>query len=89
MFFISSCKVQAKLPVDAVVLDTIIYTDEVQSGQPQTVEMPDGTVFTYKMPEKVSDRDVIKIKQDKNGKSYYIRVKLVERNGQESTAPKK
>ncbi len=80
VFLLYSCKVKATLPENAVVIDQLIYVDEVEKGTPQTVTMPDGETFTFKMPEKLSDGDTIKIRQRKNEKPYYIRVKLKKRD---------
>lgn len=80
--FLAGCEVEPKLPEDALVLDQVIYIDEVQTGVPQTVQMPDGKVVTYKMPMKLKDRQLIKI-DAKSEHPYYIRVTLRERDGNE------
>ncbi len=81
-FLTASCKVSASLPSDAIVLDQIIYADEVMKGVPQTVQMPDGTTFTYKMPKKLADGQIIKIRDIPGKKPYYIRIHLRFRDEQ-------
>ena len=75
---LTSCEVEPKLPENALVLDQVVYVDEVQEGVPQTVQMPDGKVVTYKMPMKLKDKQLIKI-DAKGDRPYYIRVSLRER----------
>jgi hypothetical protein len=75
-----SCKVTQTLPPDAVVLEQIIYVDEVQKGTPQTIQMPNGTTVTYKMPEKLQDGQIIKIRDIPGERPYYIKVQLKHRN---------
>jgi len=82
LMFLSGCEVEPKLPENALVLDQVIYVDEVKEGVPQTVQMPDGKVVTYKMPMKLKDRQLIKI-DAKGDRPYYIRVSLRERDGKE------
>lgn len=81
LFFliIAGCTIEEKLPYNAVVLEQVIYVDEVQNGTPQTVQMPNGKAVTYKMPEKLTDGQLIKIRDIKGEPPYYIRVKLRER----------
>lgn len=83
VFFLLSCKVQVdqKLPEDAVVLDQIIYVDEVRQGVPQTIQLPNGTVVTYKMPEKLYDGQLIKVKHIEGERPYYIKISLRNRDG--------
>ena len=71
-----SCKIDAPLPPDAVILEQILYVDEVQRGVPQTILMPNGTGVTYKMPEKLTDGQLIKIRDVPGERPYYIRVRL-------------
>lgn len=75
---LTGCEVEPKLPENALVLDQVIYVDEVKEGVPQTVQMPDGKVVTYKMPMKLKDKQLIKI-DAKCDRPYYIRVSLKER----------
>ena len=75
---LTRCEVEPKLPENALVLDQVIYVDEVKEGVPQTVQMPDGKVVTYKMPMKLKDKQLIKI-DAKGDRPYYIRVSLKER----------
>ena len=75
---LTGCEVEPKLPENALVLDQVIYVDEVKEGGPQTVQMPDGKVVTYKMPMKLKDKQLIKI-DAKGDRPYYIRVSLKER----------
>lgn len=75
---LTGCEVEPKLPENALVLDQVIYVDEVKEGVPQTVQMPDGKVVTYKMPMKLKDKQLIKI-DAKGDLPYYIRVSLKER----------
>ena len=75
---LTGCEVEPKLPENALVLDQVVYVDEVQEGVPQTVQMPDGKVVTYKMPMKLKDKQLIKI-DAKGDRPYYIRVFLKER----------
>ena len=82
LVFMAGCEVEPKLPENALVLDQVIYVDEVKEGVPQTVQMPDGKVVTYKMPMKLKDRQLIKI-DAKGDRPYYIRVSLKERDGNE------
>lgn len=81
--FMLSCKVQVdqKLPEDAVVLDQIIFFDEVRQGVPQTLQLPNGTVVTYKMPEKLYDGQLIKVKHVEGERPYYIKISLRNRDG--------
>lgn len=79
---LTSCEVEPKLPENALVLDQVVYVDEVQEGVPQTVQMPDGKVVTYRMPMKLKDRQLIKI-DAKGDRPYYIRVSLRERDGED------
>ncbi|HNT27762.1 MAG TPA: hypothetical protein PKH10_06255 [bacterium] len=74
-----SCEIKEKLPDDAVVLEQIIFIDEVQQGIPQTIQMPNGTVVTYKMPVKLADGDIIKIREMPGEPPFYIKVKLQQR----------
>lgn len=80
LFLTASCKVTQTLPPDAVVLEQIIYVDEVQKGTPQTIQMPNGTTVTYKMPEKLQDGQIIKIRDIPGERPYYIKVQLKHRN---------
>ncbi len=81
LMFLAGCEVEPKLPENALVIDQVIYVDEVQEGVPQTVQMPDGKVVTYKMPMKLKDKQLIKI-DAKGDRPYYIRVFLRERDGE-------
>ncbi|MBQ3367686.1 hypothetical protein IJG44_02165 [bacterium] len=78
LMMLTGCEVEPKLPENALVLDQVIYVDEVKEGVPQTVQMPDGKVVTYKMPMKLKDKQLIKI-DAKGDRPYYIRVSLKER----------
>ena len=82
LIFLAGCEIEPKLPENALVLDQVIYVDEVQEGVPQTVQMPDGKVVTYKMPMKLKDRQLIKI-DAKGDRPYYIRVSLRERDAED------
>ncbi|HOW50424.1 MAG TPA: hypothetical protein PLV42_00105 [bacterium] len=75
----TACEIKEKLPEDAVVLEQVIFIDEVQQGIPQTIQMPNGTVVTYKMPLKLVDGDVIKVRDMPGERPYYIKVKLQQR----------
>ncbi len=77
--FLTACEIKEKMPDDAVVLEQVIFIDEVQQGIPQTIQMPNGTVVTYKMPVKLADGDVIKIREMPGERPYYIKVKLQKR----------
>lgn len=79
LMFLAGCEIEPKLPENALVLDQVIYVDEVQTGVPQTVQMPDGKVVTYKMPMKLKNKQLIKI-EAKGDRPYYIRVSLKERD---------
>ena len=81
LMMLTGCEVEPKLPDNALVLDQVIYIDEVKEGVPQTVQMPNGKVVTYKMPMKLKDRQLIKIKEAEGEPPYYIRVMLRERDG--------
>ena len=83
LVFLCGCEVEPKLPKNALVIDQVIYVDEVKEGVPQTVQMPDGKVVTYKMPMKLKDRQLIKIKEAEGEPPYYIRVMLRERDGKD------
>lgn len=74
-----SCEIKEKLPDDAVVLEQVIFIDEVQQGIPQTIQMPNGTVVTYKMPVKLADGDIIRIRDMPGERPFYIKVKLQQR----------
>ena len=80
LVFLCGCEVEPKLPENALVIDQVIYVDEVKEGVPQTVQMPDGKVVTYKMPMKLKDKQLIKIKEAEGEPPYYIRVMLRERD---------
>ena len=82
LMMLTGCEVEPKLPENALVLDQVVYVDEVQEGVPQTVQMPDGKVVTYRMPMKLKDRQLIKI-DAKGDRPYYIRVSLRERDGED------
>ena len=79
LMMLTGCEVEPKLPENALVLDQVIYVDEVQEGVPQTVQMPNGKVVTYKMPMKLKDKQLIKIREVEGKPPYYIRVFLRER----------
>ncbi len=81
MFLIAlvSCEIKEKLPENAVVLEQVIFVDEVERGIPQTIQMPNGTVVTYKMPTKLADGDLIKVRDMPGERPYYIKVKLQRR----------
>ena len=81
--FSAGCKVTQTLPADAVVLEQIIYVDEVQKGTPQTIQMPNGTTVTYKMPEKLHDQQIIKIRDIPGERPYYIKIQLKHRENEE------
>lgn len=81
LMFLAGCEVEPKLPENALVIDQVIYVDEVQEGVPQTVQMPDGKVVTYKMPMKLKGKQLIKIREVEGEPPYYIRVSLKERDG--------
>jgi len=80
LVFTAGCKIDEKLPADAVILDQIIFVDEVQKGVPQTLLMPNGTTVTYKMPEKLYDGQLIKVRDVKGERPYYIKITLRYRN---------
>ena len=80
LVFSAGCEVEPKLPENALVLDQVIYVDEVQEGVPQTVQMPNGKVVTYKMPMKVKDKQLLKVRDVEGEPPYYIRVVLRERD---------
>ena len=82
LMFLTSCEVEPKLPENALVLDQVIYVDEVKEGVPQTVQMPNGKVVTYKMPMKLKDKQLIKIREVEGEPPYYIRVFLRERDAE-------
>ena len=82
LMFLPGCEIEPKLPENAFVIDQVIYVDEVKEGVPQTVQMPDGKVVTYKMPMKLKDRQLIKIREVEGEPPYYIRVFLRERDGE-------
>ena len=66
LFFValmSGCKVNQTLPKNAIVRDQVIFYDEVKKGTPQTIQMPNGTTVTYKLPDTVTDGQLIKIKE--------------------------
>lgn len=83
VMFSTGCEVEPKLPDNALVIDQVIYVDEVQEGVPQTVQMPNGKVVTYKMPVKIKDKQLIKIREVEGEPPYYIRVMLRERDAKE------
>ena len=83
LMVLTSCEVEPKLPENALVLDQVIYVDEVQEGVPQTVQMPNGKVVTYKMPMKLKDKQLIKIREVEGEPPYFIRVFLRERDGED------
>lgn len=83
LVFLSSCEVEPQLPYNAVVLEQIIYVDEVKQGIPQTVQMPNGKVVTYKMPMKLKDKQLLKVRDVEGEPPYYIRVMLRERDAEQ------
>ena len=80
LMFLAGCEVEPQLPYNAVVLEQVIYVDEVQKGVPQTVQMPNGKVVTYKMPMKLKDKQLLKVRDVEGEPPYYIRVMLRERD---------
>jgi len=80
--FLVSCKITQTLPPDAVVLEQIIYVEEVRKGTPQTIQMPNGTTVTYKMPEKLHDQQIIKIRDIPGERPYYIKIQLKHRKNE-------
>ncbi len=82
MLSVTGCKVTQTLPPDAVVLEQIIYVEEVQKGTPQTIQMPNGTTVTYKMPEKLHDGQIIKIRDIPGERPYYIKIQLKHRSNE-------
>ena len=80
LMFLCSCEVETQLPYNAVVLEQVIYVDEVKEGIPQTVQMPNGNVVTYKMPMKLKDKQLLKVREVEGEPPYYIRVMLRERD---------
>ena len=83
LMFLAGCEVEPKLPENALVVDQMIFVDEVKEGVPQTVQMPDGKVVTYKMPMKLKDKQLIKIREVEGEPPYYIRVFLRERDAED------
>lgn len=79
-WLLTACEIKEKMPDDAVVLEQVIFIDEVQQGIPQTIQMPNGTVVTYKMPVKLADGDIIKVRDMPGERPYYIKVKLQRRD---------
>ncbi len=79
LLFLVSCEIKEKLPDNAVVLEQVIFIDEVERGVPQTIQMPNGTVVTYKMPTRLADGDLIKVRDMPGERPYYIKVKLQRR----------
>jgi len=75
----TACEIKEKLPDNAVILEQVIFIDEVERGIPQTIQMPNGTVVTYKMPTKLADGDLIKVRDMPGERPYYIKVKLQRR----------
>lgn len=73
---LNGCVVEEKLPYNAVVLEQVIFTDEVIEGVPQTIQMPNGKAVTYKMPAKLQDGQLLKVRDVKGEPPYYIRVSL-------------
>lgn len=84
VLFLYGCKVQVdyKLPPDAIILEQVLFVDEVKNGVPQTLLMPNGTTVTYKMPEKIFDGQLIKVRDVKGERPYFIKIKLRNNNGQ-------
>ncbi|MBP5405928.1 hypothetical protein J6Z19_02105 [bacterium] len=80
LMFLCGCEVEPQLPYNAVVLEQVIYVDEVKEGIPQTVQMPNGKVVTYKMPMKLKDKQLLKVREVEGEPPYYIRVMLRERD---------
>ena len=82
LFLVAGCKVTQTLPPNAVVLEQIIYVEEVQKGTPQTIQMPNGTTVTYKMPEKLHDGQIIKVRDIPGERPYYIKIQLKQRSNE-------
>jgi hypothetical protein len=80
--FSTACQIDQKLPYNAVVLEQIIFVDEVKEGVPQTIQMPNGTTVTYKMPAKLQDGQLIKVRDIEGEDPYYIRILLRHRDEQ-------
>lgn len=80
-FFISCEKIsiERKIPEDAVIAQEVIFIDEVEEGEPQTVQFPGGKVLTYKMPPELKDGQIVKIKEIEGEPPYYIKFKLKKR----------
>jgi hypothetical protein len=79
VWVLTACEIKEKMPDNAVVLDQVIFIDEVQRGVPQTIQMPNGTVVTYKMPVRLADGDIIKVRDMPGERPFYIKVKLEKR----------
>lgn len=79
-FILNGCKIDQQVPLNAYVLDFVVFADEVRSGKPQTVQLGKGQTVTFALPGKVADGDVIKIRDFPGERPFYIKVKLVERN---------
>lgn len=84
-FFIFSagCRIDQQLPANAVILEQVVFVDEVQQGVPQTLLMPNGTTVTYKMPKKLYDGQLIKVRDIEGERPYYIKITLRHRDENE------
>ncbi|MGI6393480.1 MAG: hypothetical protein ACOX2F_01905 [bacterium] len=80
VFLMFSCQIDQQLPYNAVVLEQVIFVDEVKEAVPQTILMPNGTTVTYKMPQKLQDGQLIKIRDIEGENPYYIKILLRERD---------
>lgn len=76
------CVIEQKLPADGIILDQVIFVDEVKNGVPQTLLMPNGTTVTYKMPEKLYDGQIIKVRDIPGERPYFIKINLQNRDEQ-------
>ena len=86
---VTGCQIDAPLPKNAVILHQQIYIDEIEQGTPQTIQLPNGTGVTWKMPKKLHDGQLLKVRDVEGEPPYYIKVTIIKRDPTTQTTDKK
>lgn len=86
---VTGCKIDAPLPKNAVILHQNIFVDEIEQGTPQTIQLPNGTGVTWKMPKALHDGQLLKVRDVEGEPPYYIKVKIIKRDPPTKTTDKK
>ncbi len=77
---VTACQINTPLPKNAVILHQNIFVDEIQKGTPQTIQLPNGTVVTWKMPQRLKDGQLIKVRDIPGEPPYYIKISIIKRD---------